>query len=207
MNPNDNIQAEDNPKAAEPKVEIVEPSSTKVTSPKPSFWNKVLPWVIVAVVFFLAGSALIYFWLYQPEVKNGAAIQAQLSTASEKLTSATTDLAITKTDLESAQAAVVAKTTELEKLAQTDLIHKFQADVNSARVSLLKLDPASARQALNFAKADFAELEKTNLDTNSLSGFKARLEEADANFEIDPQKSLDALDTLSTNLLLLVSNL
>jgi ribosomal protein S20 len=209
MKPNEVIQKEDNPVVAEPaKIENTIKEEGKQAK---GFWTKLLPWAVCAVICLIVGASLVFFALYQPKTTklqtDLSTAQAQFDQTSKKLASAETDLAIAKTDLETAQASVVALTSDLAKSNQVGLIHKFQADVNAARAALLKLDPASARQALNFVKTDLAELEKTNLDTNALSGFKTLIEEADANLGTDPLKSLDALDTLYTNLLLLISNL
>jgi len=109
--------------------------------------------------------------------------------------------------LETANTSVSDLTTQLTTAQQYSLIYKFQADVNAARVALLKLDPASSLQALNFIKVDLADLEKTDLDADAIAGFKERITEAETNLAIEPSKSLAALDTLYNNLLFLISNL
>lgn len=219
MKPNDEVQAEDNANVDVLRQSVTEPD--EVTPAKKSIIDRAIPWVIVAIVFFLIGAATVYFTLYQQktlELKtaqaeiaaaadNLTAAEAKLDTAKTQMTSVQADLAKAQTELTAANTAIDTKTAELAKSEQNSVIYKFQADVNAARAALLKLDPASSRQALNFVLADLTTLEKTKIDANALSGFKARIEEADANLESDPLKSLSALDTLYSNLLLLVNNL
>lgn len=212
MRTENETQAED-----QPVEEVaVTSASIKATQPtgKKGIIDRALPWVIVAIVFFLAGALVTYFALYQPKVaeltfaqselvtaaKNAATLQGQVDAAQGELASAQTELA-------AAQTTITEQTAALAKSEQFLLIYKFQADVNAARATLSKLDPASSRQALTFVSSDLAELEKTDLDAEALSGFKARIEEANANLESDPQTSLAALETLYSNLLLLISNL
>lgn len=209
MEPNQEVQSEDNHTVEEPVKEVISP----VEEPKPtkSFGAKILPWILTALIAFIAGVAVLFFVLYQPKVTtlkaDLLASQEAASTSSQKLSTAETDLALSQTNLETANTSVSDLTTQLTTAQQYSLIYKFQADVNAARVALLKLDPASSLQALNFIKVDLADLEKTDLDADAIAGFKERITEAETNLAIEPSKSLAALDTLYNNLLFLISNL
>lgn len=209
METNQEVQSEDTHAVEEPKPEVIAPKEE--VKPTKSFGAKVLPWIIVALVFFIGGMALIYFTLYQP--KNSTmkadlqASEAQLTSVSDKLAAAETDLALSETNLETANTTVTDLTDQLLAADLFGSIYKFQADVNAARVALLKLDPASSLQALNFIKTDLAELKLKDLDPAAIAGFKERISEAEANLENDPAKSLSALDTLYNNLVFLISNL
>ena len=209
MDTNQEVQSEDTHAVEEPKKEVLPPKEE--VKPTRSFGSKVLTWVIVALVFFIGGMAVIYFTLYQPRLStlkaDLQASEAQLTSVTDKLASAETDLALAKTNLETAEATIVDLTDQLIAADLFGSIYKFQADVNAARVALLKLDPASSLQALNFIKADLADLEAKELDPNAIAGFKARIAEAEANLETEPAKSLSALDTLYNNLVFLISNL
>ena len=212
MRTENEAQSEDQP--IEEVVETQNSIKETQTVGKKGLIDRALPWVIVAIVFFLAGALVIYFALYQPKVaeltfaqselvtaaENAAALQGQVDTAQSELTSVQAELA-------AAQTTITEQTAALAKSDQFLLIYKFQADVNAARATLSKLDPASTRQALSFVSSDLVELEKTDLDPEALSGFKAKIEEATLYVESDPQKTLDALETLYSNLLLLISNL
>lgn len=209
MEPNKEVQSEDTHSVEEPKQEVITP----VEQPKPgkSLGSKILTWFIVVVVCLIAGAAAVYFALYQPKIATDnadlKAAQTALDTATNKLSNTETDLALAQTNLQTANASVDDLTSQLTTAQQFSLIYKFQADVNAARVALLKLDPASSLQAINFIKVDLEDLEKTSLDPNAIAGFKDRIAEAETNLSVDPAKSLAALDTLYNNLLFLISNL
>jgi multidrug efflux pump subunit AcrA (membrane-fusion protein) len=217
MDPDNNVQAEDRPaeKAVEntPLVEIV-----STPAAKKGIVDRALPWVIVGIVSFLIGALLTWFVVYQPKALELASAQVQMteaaSTAAEKaaglqssLDTANADLAAANANLASAQATIEAQTTLLAKTELLKVIYKFQSDVNVARASLSKLDPASSRQALSFVASDLTELEKAGLDPDALSGFKAKIEDALANLETAPDQSLADLETIYSNLLLLINNL
>ncbi|MDO9121938.1 MAG: hypothetical protein Q7U31_09135, partial [Anaerolineaceae bacterium] len=177
-----------------------------------------LPWVILAIVSFLVGALLTWFVVYQPKAQELAAAQTKITEsaamADEKIATMQTslDAANAKLDtanenLASAQATIEEQTALLAKTELLKVIYKFQSDVNVARASLSKLDTASSRQALSFLAADLAELEKAGLDPDSLSGFKTKIEDAQANLETDPGQTLADLETIYSNLLLLINNL
>lgn len=217
MDPDNNIQAEDNPAETEVENKIVEEVVSTPTAQK-SWFDRVLPWVIVAIVFFLIGALLTWFAVYQPKAQELANAQTQFSEAAAEaaekaanlqssLDTANADLMVANENLASAQATIEAQTTLLAKTELLKVIYKFQSDVNVARASLSKLDPASSRQALSFVEADLVELEKAGLDPDALSGFKTKIEDAKSNLETAPDKSLADLETIYSNLLLLINNL
>lgn len=213
MDPDNNVQAEDSPAENKPVVEIV-----STPAPKKGLVDRALPWVIVALVAFLVGALLTWFVVYQPKGEALAAAQAQLTEVAESaaenttnmqstLDAANAELTVANENLASAQATVEAQTTLLAKTELLKVIYKFQSDVNVARASISKVDPSSSKQALSFLAADLSELEKAGLDPDSLSGFKAKIEDAQANLETAPDKTLADLETIYTNLLLLINNL
>lgn len=217
MDPDNNVQAEDSP--AEKVVEI-KPEVEIVSSPTPKkgVVDRALPWVIVAIVFFLVGALLTWFVVYQPKAQELAAAQVEMTasaaSAAENATNlqstldtANANLTVAEADLANAQATIEAQTTLLAKTELLKVIYKFQSDVNVARASLSKLDPASSKQALSFLAADLADLEKAGLDPDSLSGFRSKIEDAQTNLETAPDKTLADLETIYSNLLLLINNL
>lgn len=211
--------------AVEPAVVVPaasEPVEVKTEPARKSFWMKMLPWAIVALVFFLGGMALIYFTLYQnatDAVKAAdmkvAGLQSELSQVQGKLTTEKetsgnlqTELDGVKAELTTAQGMIETQTAEILKAQQLQTIYKFLADVNTARAVLESLDVNSTRQAINFAKADLVELEATGIEAASISGFKDRLDEAETKLgEPDLLTSRAALNTLYQNILLLIDNL
>lgn len=191
-----------------------------------TFWSKALPWVIVALVFYLGGLATIFFAVHQPAKKAAEAaaataveeiaslnnevsqLELQKSQVQNELDTTRGNLVDTQEDLTAAQATIEEQLTEVSNANVKRLAYKFLGNINSARAALEKLDTASARQALNFAKTDLAEMEASGLAADALSGFTERLDEAITNLtETGLDKSRAALDTLYANLLLLVDNL
>jgi len=213
MDPDNNVQAEDSPAENKPVVEIV-----STPAPKKGFIDRALPWVIVALVAFLVGALLTWFVVYQPKGQALAAAQTQMSVAAttaaenetnlqSQIDSVNADLTVANEGLASAQSTIEAQTTLLAKTELMKVIYKFQSDVNLARATLSREDPASSKQALSFVVSDLADLEKAGLDPDSLSGFKTKIEDAQANLNSEPAKSLQDLETIYSNLLLLINNL
>jgi len=187
--------------------------------PKKSFWGKVLPWVIVAIVFYIGGLATIYFALYQPDKQIAAAateadaakiadLTGQYDQALKQYRDAQIELDLTKSELQAANATVEDQIVELAQTNQLNIAYKFLVDVSSARAALEKQETSTARQAINFARADLKELEATDVQADSLAGFESRLDEAASNLtEPGLEKSRAALNTLYSSLLLLIDNL
>lgn len=201
------IQAEDSPTIEEPKK--TQPSVQPETSTEPgrSFFKKALPWVIVALVFFIGGMCLIYFTIYQETSQQLTLAKSKVDEQSTQLSQDQLDLTKAKTDLSTAQKSLTDANNQMVKDTQLLAIYKFQGDVNQARVSLLKLDPSSARQALSVAGDDLKALSATNISQDSIAGLQPQIDMALTNLESDPAKAISALDTLYTNLLLLSNSL
>lgn len=218
MEPKEEIKSGETPAVNQPVVEPVKPE-VKPAPAKKSFWSKILPWVIVAVVFYLGGLATIFFAVYQPakEAAAAAAVDAdkQITELTDKAAQAEidtaavqTELDTAKTDLTTAQTTIAEQTAALAKTNQMKIAYKFLVDVNGARAALEKLDTNTALQSINFAKADLTELQATEIDAAALSGFGDLLDTAISKMaEPDLLTSRDALDTLYSNLLNLVNNL
>ena len=193
---------------------------------KKSIWNKALPWVIVALVFYLGGLATIYFALYRP-ARMAAETAAETATAEitslndqltqlelqkslvqSELDTTRGELVNTQEDLATAQGTIEEQVSSVANANIRRLAYKLLANINTARVALEKADTAAARQALNFAKADLAELEGTDIAADALSGFTESMDEAITNLnEEGLETSNAALESLFAKLLLLVSNL
>jgi hypothetical protein len=206
MRSDKDVQVEDSQTLETPVAE----SKTPIAQPAPAkrnFFQNALRWVIVSLVFLLIGAGVVYFTLYQTAKNSLAAAKAENSQVSDKLSAAEVDLEKAKVDLSTAQLSLNDTNTALQSEQITSLLYKFQADVNAARVAVLNLDPSSAKQALTFAAEDLTALSKTNINADSLSGLQTRIDTAIANLGADPQKAIDSLDTLYTNLLLINNNL
>ncbi len=218
MEPKEEIKPGETPAVDQPAIDTVK-AEEKPAPVKKGFWSKILPWVIVAVVFYLGGLATIFFAVYQPAKNTAAAAAAdadkQITELTDKVAQAEIDIAAVQTeldtvkaDLTAAQTTIADQTAQLAKIKQMEIVYKFLVDVNGARAALEKLDTNTALQSINFAKADLTELQATEIDAASLSGFGDLLDTATSKIsEPDLLTSRDALDTLYSNLLNLVNNL
>jgi hypothetical protein len=209
---------------AMPRMQVGQPH------PKKSFGAKVLPWVIVALLFYIGGLATVYFALYQPKVEalktavaeESAQADAAADEDAAKIIELTNDynqalkqyqdaqseLDLTRAELDGAKATIADQSAQIEKLNTENLAYKFLVDVSTARTALELEDTATARQAINFAKMDLDALKKTNLTTDVLAGLAEKLNDASSNLTLTGMdKARDALDTLYTNMLSLIQNL
>jgi cellulose biosynthesis protein BcsQ len=199
MTPKKETQVEDSPEV-EKKVEKTKADVKVETKHKKTFWQIVLPWVIVAVVFFLGGMSLIYFTMYKDAktelamVKEGAAqLVAKLSTTENDLNQANNDLA-------AAQSSLTQTTDALNKSQMLEILYKFQADANKARTFLLDHDPASAYLVLPALSADLTALQGLNVDAKFISGLQGNIDSVTQNYEAQPETAIAALKTLSESL-------
>ncbi len=193
---------------------------------KKSLWDRILPWVIVALVFFLGGLATIYFTMVRP--MNAAAAlsadanSAEITTLNTQINQLTIDktkiendlvlvreeLVTAQDDLAAANVTIGELNVELSDAKTLSMVYQMLTNVNIARAAIEQGDAPSARQALTFAKADLAALKDSGLDEAVLSGFSDRLDEALSNLtEEGFATSRAALDTVFNNLLMLAKNL
>ena len=196
---------EDSQTLESPKVDETK-NETQPEENKRSFGQLVLPWFLVAILFFLLGAGMVYFTMYKNVSEELATAKTQVTDLTTQLSSAQVDLEKAKTDLNTAQLSLTDTQSQLETEKISTLLYKLQTDVNAARVGVLKLDPSFARQALNFATTDLNDLSQTSIGADKLTGLQQRIDTALTNLESDPQKAIDALDTLYTNLLLISGN-
>jgi hypothetical protein len=206
MENNKDIQVEDNPSLETPNS-APQPKPVPQAPVKPGFFKRAIPWAIVIVVSFIAGACLIYFVLYTKANNAYTASEENVATLTSKLSTSEVDLSKIKTDLGTTQASLVDANNAAIKTEQLLLLYKFQADVNLARVSLIKLDSSTARQALSVAGDDLKALTATNINSDSISGLQPQLDTAVTNLLSFPDKASSALDTLYTNLLLISDNI
>jgi hypothetical protein len=206
------------PGPAKPTTDEVKPAVGQ-PKPKKSFGSKLLTWLVVAAVFFLAGMVTFYFTRYQPlkiaadkAAADGSAkissLTADFNQALKQYRDAQTELDLTKGELKSFQATEEELQNEVATIQKTNITYKFLVDVSSARLALEKEDVSGARQAINFARADLKALEATDIEKDALSGFAEKLDAASSNLSLTGMESAKAaLDELYANLLLLVDHL
>lgn len=195
---------EDQP--SEPAISAA-PVQIQPTVKKTPWYTQVLRYLLVAVVFFIAGALVIYFTYTRDAFKDAETLRAAATESAQKIDSLETDLSQAKADLASAQATITENQDALDTASIKLLVSKMEKDVTTARIALLTLDPDGTTQALSFAQRDLDALSAGGLDAKSISGFQDRLDEALANLESDPAKALDALEKLTSSLYLLETNL
>jgi len=207
-----------------PRLQVGQPH------PKKTFWSRVRPWVIVALLFYVGGLATIFFALYQPKVNaltTAATEEAALAKAAaesdatqiidltndynqalKQYQDAQAELDLVKGELDAARSTIADQDAELARLTKVNITYKFLMHVSSAQTSLEQQDTASARQAINLAKTDLEELKQTDVTSDILAGLAEKLNEASSNLTLTGiAKSRAALETLYTNLLLLIENM
>jgi len=206
MTPKKETIVEDSP-AVEKKAVETKTETKAVEKPKKTFWQLILPWVIVALVFFLGGAALIYFTMYTDVKTELASVKEGSAQLMTKLSATEIDLEKATNDLASNQASLTEATTALTKAQTLEALYKFEADANAARAALLDNDPASARVIMTKLSEDLTALQATDVSPDLLSGIQPRLDTALQNLETEPRTAIDALDTLVENLDVIATSL
>jgi hypothetical protein len=117
-------------------------------------------------------------------------------------------LDLTKGELEAARSTIAEQEAGLTRLTKSNIAYKFLMHVSTARTALEQQDTATARQAVNLAKTDLEELKQTDVTADILAGFAEKLNEASSNLTLTGiDRARAALDSLYTNLLLLIENM
>ncbi len=206
MTPKKETIVEDSPEVEKKAVETKN-ETKQVEKPKKTFWQLVLPWVIVALVFFLGGASLIYFTMYTDVKTELASVKEGSAQLMTKLSATEIDLQKATSELATTQASLTEATTALTKSQTLAILYKFQADTNATRAALLDNDPSSARIAMTTLSEDLAALQTTAVNPELLAGIQPRLDTALQYLETEPRMAIDALDTLSENLNVIATSL
>ncbi|MRR32828.1 hypothetical protein EG834_21410 [bacterium] len=185
----------------------VEPAPVAPVVKKESWATRALRWLLVAILFLLIGAAAVYFALTMPAKQQITGLNLAASASADKIATLDSDLKAANSSLVVATAAVNTQSAQIISLSLKNAVYKMQMDVDTIRISLLKLDTITATQALGAARLDITALESLGVDKATLDGFATRLVNAEINLSADPQKSMAELDNLIGNLYLLESNL
>jgi len=163
--------------------------------------------LLFAIIFLLLGAAGVFFTLTNGALTQVSNMKLAASSSADQIATLQSDLSAAQSELAAATATVEAQNAQAASLNLANAIYKMQADVNTIRVALLKLDPITASQALGNASKDVATLASLGVDQSTLDGFTTRLNNASRTLSTDPQKSMIELDNLIDNLYLLATNL
>lgn len=183
----------------EEKVEI-KTDLNNVDQPKKTFIQKALPWVIVALAFFLGGAALIYFTLYTPTKADLAAATENSAQLTTDLTTCQTDLTKANDGLSAAQATLTQTSADLAKQQKLAILYKFQSDANAARAALNESNLFSAGLKMALLADDLAKMKAMDFSADETAGLQSRLDTIRENLPGDPAKAIKELQTLADDL-------
>jgi len=193
-------QIEDNPTVeATIKDEPKEPV-TGIEKKKPTFGQKVLPWIIVALVFFLGGASLIYFTLYRTAKADLLAMNESAAKLTTNLTTCQADLTTANDNLSAAQATLTQNSVDLNRQQKLAILYKIQADANAARAALLDGNLFSAGLKMALLADDIAKMKSTDFTAEEISGLQSRLDTVQQNLPDNPTKAIKELETLAHDL-------
>lgn len=183
------------------------PAETQPVVKKTPWYTMVLRYLLVAVIFLIAGAAVIYFVYTLPSMKQVDSLKAAGTESAQTIEGLQSDLAQTKADLQTAQTMITDDKAALDAASLKLLVSKMEKDIITARVAILTLDPGGATQALSFVQKDLDALSAAGLDSESIAGFQDKLDEAISNLPSDPDKAMTSLEKLISSLYLLETNL
>lgn len=193
-------QIEDNPTVeAAIKEEPKEPV-TGIDKKKPTFGQKALPWIIVALVFFLGGASLIYFTLYRTAKADLTAASESAVQLTTNLTTCQADLTTANDSLSAAQATLTQNSADLTKQQKLAILYKIQTDANAARAALLDGNLFSAGLKMALLADDIAKMKSTDFTAEEISGLQSRLDTVQQNLPDNPTKAIKELETLAQDL-------
>jgi len=196
---------EDRPVETQPVVSETAPAAPVVK--RESWFRRFMRALLFAIIFLLLGAAGVFFTLTNGALTQVSNMKLAASSSADQIATLQSDLSAAQSELAAATATVEAQNAQAASLNLANAIYKMQADVNTIRVALLKLDPITASQALGNASKDVATLASLGVDQSTLDGFTTRLNNASRTLSTDPQKSMIELDNLIDNLYLLATNL
>jgi hypothetical protein len=196
---------EDKPVESAPVVS--EPIHAEPVTRRESWFKRAIRSLMFALLFLLIGAAALYFTLYRTASAELTQLRLEATTSANQVATLEAQLNTAQTDLSSSRATIQSNNDQIAALTLKLAVYKMKTDVNTIRVALLKLDPITARQALNASRADLADLTALKVDASTLDGFTKRLDNTDRLMATDPQKAMLELDNLIDNLYLLESNL
>jgi len=111
-----------------------------------------------ALLFLLIGAAALYFTLYRTASAELTQLRLEAAASANQVATLEAQLNTAQTDLSSSRATIQSNNDQIAALTLKLAVYKMKTDVNTIRVALLKLDPITARQALNASRADLADL-------------------------------------------------
>lgn len=183
----------------EEKVEI-KTEMNNADKPKKTFVQKALPWVIVALVSFLGGAALIYFTLFTTTKADLAAATENSAQLTANLTTCQADLTKANDGLSAAQTTLTQTSVDLAKQQKLAILYKFQADANAARSALNESNLFSAGLKMALMVDDIAKMKAMDFSADEITGLQSRLDTIQQSLPGDPANAIKELQTLADDL-------
>src|SRR5690606_19832348 len=150
---------------------------------------------------------MIYFWLYQPAVRELSVLQNDLEGMNRELTSVQSELKAARSDLDiandtsaSLEAQILEKDQLLSRKIQNELVLKALAEANIAQNAFTTQDLTTIRIALANIKEYLSQIDGSALDPVLVSGILDRTIQAQSSIENQSESLGAELDSLVLNL-------
>lgn len=179
----------------------------------PSKFSRFLRMVGVGILLVTLGAAALFLAVYIPQTDD---LKAQIKAAQTEVNAAKAEVTTAKTEIGGLK-AVDAKLTQaksdlvtlqgkLDKVSAQKSVYQIQSNVNTARIALLKDNPAQAAQSLEYIIQNLSTLEVPAFP-DSTKNLETWLPTIRTTITTDPAKALSDLEALFNDLVLLADNI
>ena len=188
---------------ANPPEELLPEKSGKKASSK---FSRFLTMVGVGILLVTFGAAALFLAVYIPQTD---ALKAQIKTAQSEATIAKSEMARLKAveaQLTQAKSDIVILQGKLDRVSAQKSIYEIQSNVNTARIALLKNNPAQAAQSLEYIIQNLRALDVPAFP-DSTKNLETWLPTIRTAITTNPTKALSDLEALFNDLVLLADNI
>lgn len=182
-------------------------STPPVRNGRHSLLRRVMIWMALIAGVMLIGAAMIYFWLYQPAVRELSTLQNDLEGMNRELASVQSELQAARSDLDiandttaSLEAQILEKDQLLSRKTQNELVLKALAEANIAQNAFAAQDLTTIRIALANIQEYLSQIDGSALDPVLVSGILDRTIQAQSSIENQSESLGAELDSLVLNL-------
>jgi len=179
----------------------------------PSKFSRFLRMVGVGILLVTLGAAALFLAVYIPQTDDLKAqikaAQTEVNAAKAEVTTANTEIGGLKAvdaKLTQAKSDLVTLQGKLDKVSAQKSVYQIQSNVNTARIALLKDNPAQAAQSLEYIIQNLSTLEVPAFP-DSTKNLETWLPTIRTTITTDPAKALSDLEALFNDLVLLADNI
>jgi cell division protein FtsB len=179
----------------------------------PSKFSRFLRMVGVGILLVTLGAAALFLAVYIPQTDDLKAqikaAQTEVNAAKAEVTTANTEiggLKAVEAKLTQAKSDLVTLQGKLDKVSAQKSVYQIQSNVNTARIALLKDNPAQAAQSLEYIIQNLSTLEVPAFP-DSTKNLETWLPTIRTTITTDPAKALSDLEALFNDLVLLADNI